>query len=202
MKPLALMRFIFWFTHHSEKIGQITTVSTSCFNETASTCQRWPRIRSGEVDSGRILRFFGSGPESKFFEKRTRIGSHCLFPAVAEVRVVFINVIAQVKTLLNFGCMDGCRSVNRSRILKFEKLPDPDSKTWEKERSRGLKMWLRPPLLYLWPIPTDKGSRLLDALRCHLILVMLAEQLLEIWLKKIVLLQFSPANYLLNGVVE
>jgi len=33
-----------------------------------------------------------------------------------------------VKTLLNFGWIDGNRSLNRSRILKFENFPalDPD----------------------------------------------------------------------------
>ena len=48
--------------------------------------------------------------------------------------------------------IDDCsRSLNRSRILIFEKLPDPDpdpeSKILEQERSRSLKKWLRPPLV-------------------------------------------------------
>jgi len=36
-----------------------------------------------------------------------------------------------------------------SRILKFEKLldPDPDSQILEQERSRSLKKWLWPPLM-------------------------------------------------------
>jgi len=48
--------------------------------------------------------------------------------------------------MLNFGCIDGSRNLNRSRILKFEKTsePDPDAKFWKQERS--LKMWPRPPL--------------------------------------------------------
>jgi len=38
------------------------------------------------------------------------------------------------------GWTDDCsRSLKRSRILKFEKLPDPDSKTLEQERSWSLK---------------------------------------------------------------
>ena len=44
--------------------------------------------------------------------------------------------------LVNFGWIDdGSRSPNRSRILKFEKLPDPDKdrKFLEQERSRSLK---------------------------------------------------------------
>jgi len=35
--------------------------------------------------------------------------------------------------------MDGTWSLNMSRILKFEKIPDPDSKIWEQERSWILK---------------------------------------------------------------
>ena len=41
------------------------------------------------------------------------------------------------------------QSLNRSRILKFEKFLDPDSKSLEHERSRSLKMLLRPPLVYI-----------------------------------------------------
>jgi len=35
-------------------------------------------------------------------------------------------VISEVKTWVNYGRIDGNRSLNRSRILKFEKFPDPD----------------------------------------------------------------------------
>jgi len=45
---------------------------------------------------------------------------------------------------------DGSRSLNRSRILTFEKVQDPDSdpdqNILEQDRSRSLKKWLRPPL--------------------------------------------------------
>jgi len=60
--------------------------------------------------------------------------------------MVCINVIASVKTLLTFGCIDGCWSLNCSRILKFEKVSGlgPDLKTLEQERSRDLKMLLWP----------------------------------------------------------
>jgi len=34
---------------------------------------------------------------------------------------------------MNFGCIDGCRSLNRSRILKFEKNLDPDWKILEQK---------------------------------------------------------------------
>ena len=36
--------------------------------------------------------------------------------------MVFINVIASLKPLLNFGCIDGSRSLSSSRILKFDKI--------------------------------------------------------------------------------
>jgi len=53
-----------------------------------------------------------------------------------------------VKTWVNYRWIDDCnRSLNRSRILKFEELPDPDSKILEQERSQSLKKWLRSPLL-------------------------------------------------------
>jgi len=49
--------------------------------------------------------------------------------------------------LLNFGCIDGSRSLNRSRILKFENFADSDlqrgSTISEQERGRRLKMWLQ-----------------------------------------------------------
>jgi len=66
-------------------------------------------------------------PESKICENRTRIRGHFSISAVSGVCVV----ISQVKTRVNYGWIDYCsRSLNRSRILKFEKLPesDPDSK--------------------------------------------------------------------------
>ena len=55
-----------------------------------------------------------------------------------------------VPPLVNYCWIEECSpSLNRSRILKFEKLPDqdpePDSKLLEQERSRSLKKWLRPP---------------------------------------------------------
>jgi len=58
------------------------------------------------------------------------------------------NVIA--KYMLNFGCIHACRSLNWSQILQFEKIsvPDADSESLKKKRSRSLKMWLRPLLFY------------------------------------------------------
>jgi len=53
-------------------------------------------------------------------------------------------------SLLNFGWIDGCRSLSRSRILKFEKILDPDSNILEQERIRSLKKRIRsllPPLI-------------------------------------------------------
>ena len=47
----------------------------------------------------------------------------------------------------HYGWTDDCSwSLNRRRIFKFEKLPDPDSKILEQERCRSLNKWLRPPL--------------------------------------------------------
>ena len=46
------------------------------------------------------------------------------------------------KTWINYYLIDDCsRSLNRGRILKLKKLPDPgqDSKILEQERSRSLK---------------------------------------------------------------
>ena len=56
------------------------------------------------------------------------------------------------KTWVNFCWIDDrSRSLNRNRILKFKRLPDPDpvsdSKILEQERCRSLKKWLRPPLI-------------------------------------------------------
>ena len=49
-------------------------------------------------------------------------------------------VISQVKTWVNFGWInDGRWSLNRIRILKFKKIPDPDFKSLEQERNRSQK---------------------------------------------------------------
>jgi len=44
--------------------------------------------------------------------------------------------------MANFGCIDGSRSLNRSCILKIEKIldpfPDPDSKLLKQERSQKI----------------------------------------------------------------
>jgi len=57
---------------------------------------------------------------------------------------------------MNFGYIDGGRSLSRSRIFKFEKIldPDADSKILEQGRSRILKMWLRPSM-----VPIVRGNR-------------------------------------------
>jgi len=74
---------------------------------------------------------------------KNRTRSHFLISAAAGVYVG----ISQVKIWVNFGWIDGSRSLNRIRILKFEKVPDPDSKIFKQERSRSLQKWLRPPLV-------------------------------------------------------
>jgi len=95
--------------------------------------QRWAQVRGAGVDSGRFLHFFGM--------TWIQIRRHFSFLAVAWICVVF------QLSFLNFGCIDGSRSLNRSRIRQFEKFPHPDldSKILEQERSR--KMWLQPPLV-------------------------------------------------------
>ena len=122
--------------------------------------QRWPRIRSAGVDSGRILRFFRTGIRSrsqKFVKNGDRIRSHFLVKAVAGICVVFVYVIAWVSNM------------NRIRILKFETISfrtwDPDSKILEQEWSWSQKMWLRPPLLPL--CTTCRKSFLLASLSHH-----------------------------------
>jgi len=80
-------------------------------------------------------------PESKFGKNPTRIRSHFSISAVAGVCVVI---------WVNYVWIDDCsRSLNRSRILKFETLPDPDPDAAPKilEQERSLKTWLRPPLV-------------------------------------------------------
>ena len=78
-----------------------------------------------------------------FVKNRTRIRSHLLFSAGAGACMDVVNMIAQVQILLNFGCIDDCRSLNRSRIHTFKKISDSDmdSNILEQERSRILKMW-------------------------------------------------------------
>ena len=57
----------------------------------------------------------------KFLKSRSRNWCHFSLFAVEVFWVGFINVISQEKTLLNFDCIGGSRSLNRSQILKFEK---------------------------------------------------------------------------------
>jgi len=92
--------------------------------------------------------FFIRTRSQKFVKNRNRIRGHFSISAAAGVFVVIFSV----KTWENFGCIDDCSwSLHRSRILKFEKLldpePDQDSKILKQERSRRLKKWLRPPLV-------------------------------------------------------
>jgi len=56
---------------------------------------------------------------------------------------------------MNFGSIDGRGSLNRNRIIKFEKFSDPDWKIVEQERSRSLKMWLRLSLVLFYSAVQD-----------------------------------------------
>jgi len=58
---------------------------------------------------------------------------------------------------MSFGrIVDVSRGLDRCRILKFEKLPDQDSKNLEQERS--LKKRLRAPLFYMYHHKTDAAQ--------------------------------------------
>jgi len=73
---------------------------------------------------------FLSDPESKICEKPDP-ESLFHFGSSRSLRGHFLG-----KTWVNYGWIDGNRSLNRSRILKFEELLDSDSKMLEQERSR------------------------------------------------------------------
>jgi len=109
-------------------------------NTSSQIGQRWPwtecrsRLR---LDSAF---FFRTRIRSqKFVKNQARIWKF-------SVRSMITGVWTGVE---NYSWIDDRWSLNRSRILKFEKFSDPDqdSKILEQERSRSLKKWLRPPLL-------------------------------------------------------
>jgi len=102
-----------------------------------SACQRCPQIRQDSA-------FFWTGSGVNNLSKAGPRAT--LFLAIAGVCVFFTNIISQVKTLLSVGCIDGCRSLNRSRILKLKKKILSGVKNLEQDRCR--KMWLPPPLVY------------------------------------------------------
>ena len=77
--------------------------------------------------------FFFLTRSQKHVKIRTR--SHFSISAVTGVCVV----MSEVKPLVIFGYLVCSRSLNRSRFLKFEKLPDPDSKILEQERNQFWK---------------------------------------------------------------
>jgi len=75
---------------------------------------------------------FLSNPESKIREKPD---PESLFNFGSSRRVCghFLS-----KNMVSFGWIDGTWSLNRSRILKFEKFLDPEPKILGQERSRSL----------------------------------------------------------------
>jgi len=123
----------------NKKINQTITKQTRFgFKKTklatllgCSERQRWDRIQINGVDSGRILRFSfgpGTGPGVENLGK-TGPGSGVIFRFLSS-RCLCGRFLS--KDMGNLGWIDDCsRSLNRSRILKFEKLPDPDSKILE-----------------------------------------------------------------------
>jgi len=65
--------------------------------------------------------FSDAETESKICDKPDPVRSHLLFSAVAGVGMAFINIISQAQIMLNFGCIDGCQSLNKTMVFKFEK---------------------------------------------------------------------------------
>ena len=74
-------------------------------------------------------------PVSEIFEKSDRIRCHFSFSSAAGDCMV----ICEEKPLAILHCLDCSRSLNRSRILKFEKCWDPDLKILEQEWSPSQK---------------------------------------------------------------
>jgi len=114
------------------------------FQHLDSRSKRWPRIRIAGVDfwsekKRKIL------PEWKIREKPDH-QSLFIFGSSRSLYGLY-KCHRLSKILLNFGWVSGCQSLNRSRILKFEKNSDQDSKILEQQRSQSLKMWFQPSLL-------------------------------------------------------
>jgi len=80
----------------------------------ATKPQTWPRIRSRRLRQDSAFSFRTRIRSQKYVKKRSR--SHFSISAAAEVCVVTF----EVKTGVNLGCIDS------SRILNFERFPDPD----------------------------------------------------------------------------
>ena len=119
----------------------IATPSVGCRSEVATDPQCRSRLQRGSAffcDLGFCV-FFASRSQN-FVKNRTR--SHFFFGSSKSLRV-FMKAAAQVETLLNFSCIGGSQSLNRSRLLKFEKILEPDH-DWRilkrGGRSRGVKM--------------------------------------------------------------
>jgi len=92
------------------------------------------------VDSDRILHFpLGSGDGDKNFCKNGSGVSLVIFRSNRSLRGLYTGHFLS-ETLLIFVCIDDNRSLNRSRILKIEKIsdPHPDSKILEDEWSRKM----------------------------------------------------------------
>jgi len=89
---------------------------------------------------------FSQGDSSRVRVTKNRDSSHAITGSSRSLCGHFLS-----KTWLNyFGWIDDCsQSLNRSRILKFKRLPDPDSKILEQEWSWSLKKWLRPALTWI-----------------------------------------------------
>ena len=142
---LTLAWPVVWFTHVAntcfeavtavlQQNAQLTTVRLLTVKKRenkAGLDRRWPRTRRAGVKNCEK-----PGPAPLF-----------IFSAVAGVCVVFIFLyiffififfISEVQTVMNCGCIDGCRSLNRSRILKFENVRTRGQEFWD---SSGAEVW-------------------------------------------------------------
>ena len=109
-------------------------------------------------------------------------------------------VISYVKTWVNYGWIDDCsRSLNSSRILKFEKLAEPDSKILEQERSQSLKNWLRPPPHTKWLDEKNLAKKIIAKI-IESLATQLAQNQSKIFPVKVIVHALTPESFVLPSV--
>ena len=113
----------------SAGLWQSRTLCRSCCSRSVSaakkTREQWicsPRTRPSDrgghgsgVDSGRFLNFFGARIRVNFFRARIRV---FVLGGSRSRRGLYVCDCLS-KTLLDFGCIGGLRSLKKSRIFKF-----------------------------------------------------------------------------------
>ena len=91
-------------------------------------------------------------PDSAFFSDRTRQSNICEKPDRSHFSISGVAGVCVVKTWVNYDCIDdSSRSLNRSRILKFETLPNADPKFWNRS---GVGVW-KCNSGHLWQTPAE-----------------------------------------------